>query len=243
VSIQIGGSKMHPTLAKVFSDFTGYEIGIIGSAARDVDSAKDIDILFLDARQFMDACDAFNVKWSGWDAHTGHVRRANVVSSAVSKPLQLLQVGSTPTFASHPYCVVLRDGTRLHDGLYYAKTDGWRYDKVVKVDRRKESKKVIAIDFDGTIRDWETSKPFPHVKDSINLFRERGYKVLVYSANDPDWVERWLYDYDIRFDSIWRSSGKPVASIYIDDRGFRFTGDWDLDTHDILEILEADGET
>ena len=38
---------------------------------------------------------------------------------------------------------------------------------------------------------------------------------------------QWLEDHQIEYDEIW--FGKPNADIYIDDRGYRFNGNW----HDI----------
>lgn len=96
---------------------------------------------------------------------------------------------------------------------------------------------VVAIDFDNTIvdRDYE---PLPGVKHAINLLREQGHKIIIHSCNSPKWIERVLNNHDLRFDAIWTDDGKPVASLYIDDRGFRFT-DWTEQLPEILKVLNG----
>jgi hypothetical protein len=217
-----------------------YQVGIIGSATRNYEGAKDIDVLFIHFSEFSDACIRFGVKYQGWDAHNGHIRITKLERPEIDKPIQLINLASVSSFEEHPHQVLLPDGSLLNEGHYYVKEDGWKYDKVIKLDRRKESKQVIAMDFDGTIRDWGTSKPLPGVKDAINLLREHGFKVLIHSANTVKFIEQWMNDNDIRYDGIWSGAGKPVASIYVDDRGFKLQ-DWSTDLAHILETLANEG--
>lgn len=99
--------------------------------------------------------------------------------------------------------------------------------------------KKIAIDFDGVICDWKDN-PIAGVKDAISTLRERGYKIIIHSCNNPKYIEKWLNNNDIRFDSIWIDDGKPVAEYYIDDHGVRFNNNW---TEILTEILgEANDE-
>lgn len=231
----------------VFDYLRDYTVGIVGSAAHDIDSAKDIDVLFPSLFELVDAARQFGATVNSWDAYNGRISRANVKLEGVEKPVQFVHAGATLSLEAHPYCVLLRDGTRLHDGQHYVKEPGWRYDKALKVDRRKQRmNRVIAIDFDGTIRDWDSSKPFAGAKAAINTLRERGYKVLIHSCNSPEWIKGWLNDYDIRYDYIWGESGsegsKPIAVMYIDDRGWRFNGNWDLELPNILAELDEEAK-
>lgn len=216
----------------------GLNVGIVGSAVRDFETAKDIDVLFESGIELERACEKFGVRWSGWDAYNGHVRRANLTIGGVDKPIQFVSSGGTPTLEDHPYATILRDGTVLNAGKFYTKPKGWVYDKVITIDRRKESKMDIAVDFDGVIRSWDTGRPIEGAKNGINLLREQGYKVIIHSCNNPTFVESWLNDYDIRFDTIWNKVGKPIASIYLDDRGLRFTA-WDKAIADIKELKDG----
>ena len=106
---------------------------------------------------------------------------------------------------------------------------------------------TIAIDFDETIVEFprnpspgaranSTSKPMPGARDAINLLREQGHKIIIHSCNRAAYIEQVLNDNDIRYDSIWTKEGKPVASIYLDDRGLRFY-DWEQAVRDIQTIV------
>lgn len=90
----------------------------------------------------------------------------------------------------------------------------------------------IAVDFDGVIRDWGTNRPIDGARNGINLLRELGWKVIIHSCNRAEFIEQWLNDYDIRFDSIWDGAGKPPASIYLDDCGLRFLN-WEKAIDDV----------
>lgn len=220
----------------VFDLLGEFEIAIVGGSVKNPD-AKDIDIIFLHHDEFERACRKYDVRWAGWDANYGHVRRANL-NLGVSRPIQFVQVSSVTTFEDHPHILLKRDGTIMNEDKEYVKPADGKYDKGIKVDRRKEGAgKWVAIDFDGTIRDWDTSKPFPGVRDAINILREGGVRVMIHSCNGSEWIERWMNDHDIRFDSIWQGQGKPVASLYIDDRGFHFKGNWQTEIYDVMERL------
>ena len=94
---------------------------------------------------------------------------------------------------------------------------------------------VIAIDFDRTIVD-DQYEPLEGAKKAINAFREAGHKVIIHSCNNPKWIEKVLTDHDIRFDDIWADQkGKPMADLYVDDRGYRFNGNWNVESDEILQ--------
>lgn len=95
----------------------------------------------------------------------------------------------------------------------------------------------IGIDFDHTLVYGAT--PIKGAKQAINILREAGHKVVIHSCNNPKWIEKVLRDNDIRFDHIWDDKGKPICDIYVDDKGFRFTGDWEADFPAIVAFLEG----
>ena len=92
---------------------------------------------------------------------------------------------------------------------------------------------VLCVDFDYTIWSTKDCKPMEGARETINILREQGWKVIVHSCNSPEWIERCLRDHDIRFDSIWTGQGKPVGTCYLDDRGLKF-----LSWSQVLEDLE-----
>lgn len=96
---------------------------------------------------------------------------------------------------------------------------------------------IAAIDFDHTIWDSPNRRPLPGAQEAINILREKGVKIVIHSCNTPAYIEGCMLDYNLRFDYIWDQPGKPVADIYIDDRGFHFTN-WTDNIVDILDMLE-----
>jgi predicted HAD superfamily phosphohydrolase YqeG len=96
----------------------------------------------------------------------------------------------------------------------------------------------IAIDFDHTIRDTGgTDEPLPGAREAISALREAGHRVIIHSCNDPDHIEQWMNNWDIRFDAIWKGTGKPVTAVLIDDRGVAFRGDWAATLQETLEFV------
>lgn len=100
---------------------------------------------------------------------------------------------------------------------------------------------IIAVDFDHVLVDGDVPKH--GAKDAMNLLREHGHKVLIHSCNSTKWVKKVLDANDIRYDGIHdvqysNGSTKPVAALYVDDRGYHFKGDWPREVHLILKRLE-----
>lgn len=93
------------------------------------------------------------------------------------------------------------------------------------------SKKVLALDFDGTIRSWDTNEPLEKARETINTLREYGWFIIIHSCNDPEFIQEWMDNHDIRYDSI-STMGKPIADVYLDDRGLTFTS-WDQALKDL----------
>lgn len=104
-------------------------------------------------------------------------------------------------------------------------------------------KKTICFDFDWVIHwyrkgwhDWSIyDEPVPWIKTAIEELRDR-FRVVVYSTRCrlPEWVmlvNEWLKKYWIEVDEV--SSTKPIASVYIDDRWYKFTGNCYELVHDI----------
>lgn len=97
---------------------------------------------------------------------------------------------------------------------------------------------VIAIDFDHTLIDTPTKAVLPGAREAVNILREHGHKVIIHSCNDSGWIARWLNDNDIRYDHIWCEKGKPLADLYVDDKGFHLT-EWENDLDAILGRVQG----
>jgi len=104
----------------------------------------------------------------------------------------------------------------------------------------------IIIDFDGVIHGYESGwkgaghapdPPVPGAREAIAKMME-SYQCYVFSSRCSELagveeIERYLAEHDIEVDGVVRE--KIPASLSIDDRGFRFNGDW----NEVLEFLES----
>lgn len=101
---------------------------------------------------------------------------------------------------------------------------------------------IFAIDFDGTIHDWQhpvpgrkMGPPFPYAKEALEKMRAGGHKVIIHSCNRREVIEGWMRYFEIPYDYIWDEKGKPVADYYIDDNAVRFVpNNWEEITEKVL---------
>lgn len=107
------------------------------------------------------------------------------------------------------------------------------------------SKQTISLDFDGVIHSYAsgwagyvpTDPPVRGAREAIARMRELGFRVVVHSSRCAmqegiQGVRAWLEQHGIEVDDVSRD--KPQAVLIVDDRGFRFEGDW----QPVLERIE-----
>jgi hypothetical protein len=98
-------------------------------------------------------------------------------------------------------------------------------------------KKTACFDFDGVCSTYDKWRgvdvfgdPIRETADLVGQFRMNGWRVILWTTRKmtPALLE-WLAHHNFNFDSINacdhnppETSMKPIAEIYIDDRGFRF---------------------
>lgn len=89
---------------------------------------------------------------------------------------------------------------------------------------------IIAVDFDGTIHDWEhpvpgrkMGPPMPGAKEALDLFRFTGHTIVIFTVRggEPKHVGEWMDYFAIPYDQI--TATKIPADWYIDDRAIHFT--------------------
>ena len=102
------------------------------------------------------------------------------------------------------------------------------------------SRHWLGIDFDWTLWDTGAKKPMPGAQEALDAFHERGWRVMVHSCNSPTFIREMCEKHRLSVDAIWGEGPadvgcKPICSAYVDDRGFRFTGDWSKDVPAIIE--------
>lgn len=114
-----------------------------------------------------------------------------------------------------------------------------KHDAVMLARRLRHSNKTICVDFDNTIT---TKSQFPVTgnlqPDCYALIKRlhfKGYTLIMYTSRtgvDFDSAKQFCKDNELPFDDY--VSGKPLADLYIDDKGYRFT-DWNsIDFEELL---------
>jgi len=116
--------------------------------------------------------------------------------------------------------------------------------------------KVAAIDFDGVIHQYSNGwqkgiiydEVVPGAKEGVTALKDAGYHIMIYTTRtnpqfrkkgEPeqyDQLVQYLEKHQIPYDRIYVGSGKPMAHLYLDDRGISFNGDWKKAVNDILKF-------
>ncbi len=98
--------------------------------------------------------------------------------------------------------------------------------------------RVIAFDFDGVIAKYggfigkdDIQKPIDEVVKTIKLLKRKGFKIIIYSTRGDSFLRKYCKKFSIPFDYINRRDdkhgenlGKPIASVYVDDRAICYKG-------------------
>jgi hypothetical protein len=105
----------------------------------------------------------------------------------------------------------------------------------------KSHGKTIAIDFDGVLHTYHNRKwadgrpgddPVPGAADFIRWLRSKGWTPVIHStrartAEGVMEIRKWMAKH--KFPGVKKITNLKVgAEIYIDDRGWRFSGDWEV---------------
>ena len=111
-----------------------------------------------------------------------------------------------------------------------------------------ERTRTIAVDFDGVLAEYSGWKgvevlgaPRMDVIKVLRVLRQEGWKIVVHTTRSEQHIIDYLSLHDIPYDEINRNShyptagGKPVATVYWDDRAVRYSGDAFQD----LEVIRS----
>ena len=93
--------------------------------------------------------------------------------------------------------------------------------------------KIIFVDLDGTLCTEEKTferplaTPLPGAREALQKFHAAGHTIIIWTARGWEQykvTKHWLDTNDFVYHQIMM--GKPIASVFIDDRGKQFLG-WD----------------
>lgn len=119
---------------------------------------------------------------------------------------------------------------------------------------------IIVVDLDGTLCEHaypDFGPPIAGAPEALQRLHTAGFRIVIhtvrtssyfhtvgeYSAeiNSPEAVEAYLQHHHIPYDEIWRHD-KPVAVLYIDDRGVRLVGNrWHSNWQQIADAVLSEG--
>tara|TARA_Y100000310_G_C20507504_1_gene727161 strand:+ start:666 stop:1040 length:375 start_codon:yes stop_codon:yes gene_type:complete len=116
----------------------------------------------------------------------------------------------------------------------------------------------ICIDIDGTLcetksdnQEYSDVKPLPHAVECVRRLKEEGNTIILYTARNMKTCNNnvgkvianigmitleWLSRNNIPFDEIY--FGKPLADVYIDDKGLKYENDWKNIENEINNIKQ-----
>lgn len=113
---------------------------------------------------------------------------------------------------------------------------------------------TIAVDFDGVVhrysRGWQDGSiydpPMPGALEALERLRAEGFRLVLFTTRSRTgdqlaalyaWLEQHGIDHEL-FDDV--TDRKPLALLYIDDRGLRFEN-WPQALEQTLAILRPSG--
>lgn len=102
---------------------------------------------------------------------------------------------------------------------------------------------VICIDFDGVIVPYKPfcgvgifPDPLPGISEATKKLSLHGHLLIIFTVrNEIEFLKKFLKKHNVHFDFINHNPlqhpetnlHKPLADVYIDDRGLTFQGKWD----------------
>lgn len=106
------------------------------------------------------------------------------------------------------------------------------------MEEKNKKGRIIAFDLDGTIAKYngfisahDIQEPIEETVKAIQMLKEKGYRILIYSTRGDDFIKEYCERFSIPYDFIndnpekrGENPGKPIAYLYIDDRAIQYSG-------------------
>ncbi len=101
------------------------------------------------------------------------------------------------------------------------------------MERDWKSERIVSIDFDGVIANYDgwkgeshLGKPIEGAIGFIKRLGERGFKPAIYTTRNKNRIEEWLKNN--KFPDIEITNTKYPSVVYIDDRCVQFKGNFNI---------------
>lgn len=104
--------------------------------------------------------------------------------------------------------------------------------------------KIAVIDFDGTLCKFafpDVGPIEPNVREALEILKGAGYTIQIHSCRTATYwgneterrvhmklIQDFMKEHNLPYDELIMSisKDKPIADVYIDDRGMRYDNNW-----------------
>ena len=102
--------------------------------------------------------------------------------------------------------------------------------------------KIAIVDFDGTLCKFafpDVGPIEPNVKEALETLKAVGFTIKIHSCRTAmywgdvfkrhehiDKIRDFMDEHELPYDEIILDMDKPIATVYIDDRGMRYENNW-----------------
>jgi adenylylsulfate kinase len=191
---------------------------------------EDFIEIFVDTP--LDVCEQRDPKGLYKKARAGQIKGFTGIDSPYEAPLKPeLRIDTTKN-----------DIETLSSGIASYYTTLFANKEVSNLDKRK----TIAIDFDGVIHKYSQGfqgldnaydEPMPGTIVALAKLKSLGYDLKILSSRPAPVIQDWLVKHGLDGLISEVSNFKFPATMYIDDRGFKFT-DWNEQLDQIMETMK-----